>query len=79
MDMEFWYCISAPAGTPPAVVQQLHAATIAAVRSRDYGEKLLPLGFSPVSDDSPAAFTEFLRSQDAVWRDLVQVSGARLD
>jgi tripartite-type tricarboxylate transporter receptor subunit TctC len=79
MDMEFWYCISAPTGTPPAVVQQLHAATIAAVRNQEYGEKLLPLGFSPISDDTTAGFTEYLRSQDAVWRDLVQVSGARLD
>jgi tripartite-type tricarboxylate transporter receptor subunit TctC len=79
MDMEFWYCISAPAGTPPAAVQRLHEATVRAARTRDYGEKLLPLGFTAVTDDSPAAFTDFIRAQDPIWRDLVEVSGAKLD
>jgi tripartite-type tricarboxylate transporter receptor subunit TctC len=79
MDMEFWYCISAPAGTPPAVVQRLHEATVRAARTRDYGERLLPLGFTAVTDDSPAGFTDFIRAQDPIWRDLVEVSGAKLD
>jgi tripartite-type tricarboxylate transporter receptor subunit TctC len=79
MDMEFWYCISTAAGTPSEAVQALHRATVGAVRAKDYAEKLLPLGFSAISDESPAAFTDFIRRQDPVWRDLVQVSGARLD
>ena len=79
MDMAFWYCVSAPAGTPPAVVQRLHEATVAAARSREYADKLLPLGFSAITDASPEAFTDFIRRQDPVWRDLVAVSGARLE
>jgi tripartite-type tricarboxylate transporter receptor subunit TctC len=79
MDMEFWYCISAPAGTPAAAMEALHRATIGAVRAKEYAEKLLPLGFSAISDDSPAGLTDFIRRQDPVWRDLVQVSGARLE
>ena len=79
MDMEFWYCTSAPAGTPAAVVGRLHAATLGAVRQPGYADKLLPLGFSAVGDDSPDALTGFIRSQDAVWRELVEVSGARLE
>jgi hypothetical protein len=79
MDMEFWYCVSAPAGTPPAIVQALHRATIGAVRQRDYAERLLPLGFTAIYDESPASFTDFIGSQDAVWRELVELSGARLD
>jgi tripartite-type tricarboxylate transporter receptor subunit TctC len=35
MDMEFWYCISAPAGTPAPVVQALHRATVGAARDRE--------------------------------------------
>ena len=79
MDMEFWYCISVPAGTPPAVVRRLHEATVAAARTPAYAEKLLPLGFSAVTDGSPEAFTDFIRRQDPVWRDLVAVSGAQLE
>jgi tripartite-type tricarboxylate transporter receptor subunit TctC len=79
MDMEFWYCISAAAGTPAPIVQALHRATIGAARDREYGEKLIPLGFTAISDDTPEGFTEFVRSQDRVWRDLVEISGAKLD
>lgn len=41
--------------------------------------RLLPLGFSAVTDASPAALADFLRRQDPVWRDLVAISGARLE
>ena len=79
MDMEFWYCISATAGTPAEAVARLHAATVAAAGSASYREKLLPLGFAAITDESPAGFTDFIRRQDAVWRDLVAVSGVKLD
>ena len=32
-----------------------------------------------IGDDSPEALHAFIRSQDGVWRDLVELSGARLD
>jgi tripartite-type tricarboxylate transporter receptor subunit TctC len=79
MDMEFWYCISAPAGTPPEVATALHRATVGAAAVPSYREKLLPLGFDVVTDASPAAFTSFMRDQEALWRDLVAVSGVKLD
>lgn len=79
MDMEFWYCLSAPAGTPPAALRRLHEATVRVVRSADYGERLRPLGFMAISDESPAAFAAFVEAQQPVWRDLVEASGARLE
>ena len=79
MDMEFWYCISGAANTPAPIVASLHAATVAAVRQDSYRDRLTPLGFTPVWDESPEHLVRFIRSQDAVWRDLVEVSGARLD
>ena len=63
----------------PAIVQALHRVTIGAARDKEYGEKLIPLGFSAISDDTPEGFTEFVRSQDRVWRDLVEISDAKLD
>lgn len=79
MDMEFWYCISGAAGTPAPIAMALHRATVGAVRQADYREKLMPLGFTPVWDESPDGLATFIRSQDAVWRELVELSGARLD
>jgi len=79
MDMEFWYNIAGAAHTPAPIVAALHRATVGAVRQDSYRERLTPLGFTPVWDESPEAMLAFIRSQDAVWRDLVEVSGARLD
>jgi tripartite-type tricarboxylate transporter receptor subunit TctC len=79
MDMEFWYNIAGAANTPAPIVAALHRATIDAVRQESYRERLTPLGFTPVWDETPEAMVAFIRSQDAIWRDLVEVSGARLD
>jgi tripartite-type tricarboxylate transporter receptor subunit TctC len=79
MDMEFWYCISGAANTPPPIATAVHRATVTAVRDAGYRERLTPLGFTPVWDESPDHLANFIRSQDAVWKDLVEVSGARLD
>lgn len=79
MDMEFWYSIDAPAGTPAPVVQQLHHAIVSAARTGEYRQRLLPLGFTPVVDETPATFLAYLRQQAPVWQELVRVSGARLD
>ena len=79
MDMSFWYCISATGGTPPEAVRRLHQATLAAAKNAEYGQKLLPLGFTAIWDDSPEAFADVLRMQEPLWRDLVEGSGAKLD
>jgi tripartite-type tricarboxylate transporter receptor subunit TctC len=79
MDMSFWYSINTTAGTPPEAIGRLHAATLAAARNEEYGRRLLPLGFTAVWDESPEEFLAYMRAQEPVWRDLVEVSGAKLD
>jgi len=79
MDMEFWYSVDGPAGLPPEIASRLHDATVRAVRRPDYGARLQPLGFMPVTDASPEAFTGLIRRQTPVWEELVRVSGARLE
>lgn len=79
MDMEFWYSIDGPAGLPPEVVARLHLVILHAVGLPDYRERLQPLGFMPITDASPAAFTAYIEQQEPVWRELVRVSGARLE
>ncbi|MBX9701607.1 MAG: tripartite tricarboxylate transporter substrate binding protein [Acetobacteraceae bacterium] len=79
MDMSFWYSIQTTAGSPPEAIRRLHAATLAAARDPDYGSRLSPLGFTAIWDESPEAFLAYMRAQEPVWRDLVEVSGARLE
>jgi hypothetical protein len=52
---------------------------VGAARDKEYGEKPIPFGFAAIWDDTPEGFTEFVRSQDRVWRKLVEISGAKLD
>jgi tripartite-type tricarboxylate transporter receptor subunit TctC len=79
MDMEFWYSIDGPAGLPADVVTRLQAAVADAVKQPSYRERLEPLGFMPITDASPAAFTAFIESQIPMWQELVRVSGARIE
>ena len=58
---------------------KLHRAVFGAARAAEYRNRLVPLGFTPVMDDSPEACLAYLRQQAPVWQDLVRVSGARLD
>ncbi|WP_426956376.1 Bug family tripartite tricarboxylate transporter substrate binding protein [Muricoccus radiodurans] len=79
IDMQSWYAINAPAGTPAPVVARLHQALVQVARGDDFKARLEPLGFTPVWDESPEAYGRYLTQQDALWRGLVEQSGATLD
>jgi tripartite-type tricarboxylate transporter receptor subunit TctC len=79
VDAQVWYAILAPAGTPAPIIDRWYAAIAEAVKSPEFGEKLVPLGFKPMVDASPAAFGEFMRSEEAAWKRLVEISGAQAE
>ena len=69
-----WYGLSAPAGTPTAVVARLNA-TINKVLPELSG-RYLNLGME-VAGGTPEAFGAFLRSELAKWAGVVKLSGAK--
>ncbi|MGK7868268.1 Bug family tripartite tricarboxylate transporter substrate binding protein [Falsiroseomonas sp. E2-1-a20] len=79
IDMQSWYAVNAPAGTPAPIVGRLHEALVRVVRSDDFKARMEPLGFTPVADDSPAAYGQYLQQQEQFWKALVEASGATLD
>ena len=79
IDMQSWYAINAPAGTPESRIDLLHRAITQIVRSDDFRKRMEPIGFTPIADDSPAAFGAYMREQEKVWQRLVEISGATLD
>lgn len=79
IDMQSWYAVNVPANTPPAVVERLHGAILQVVKSDDFRSRLEPLGFTPVWDETPAAYAAYLAQQDTLWKGLVEQSGATLD
>jgi len=79
VDAQVWYAVVAPAGTPEPILARLHAMIGAAVRAPEFADKLVPLGFRPVADESAAAFGAFWRGEEAGWKALVELSGARAE
>lgn len=79
IDMQTWFAIVVPAATPEAIVADYHKAIIAAVATPRYGERMTPAGLMAVTDPSPAALKETIRSENPFWEELVRVSGTKLD
>jgi tripartite-type tricarboxylate transporter receptor subunit TctC len=79
IDMQSWYAVSAPAGTPPDRLALLNRAITQVVRTDDFRSRLEPLGFKPIWDDSPEAAQAYMRAQEPVWQRIVEQSGATLD
>ncbi len=74
-----WFGVFAPAGTPKAIVDRLNEAFVQAVRSPRLQEQFLNVqGFDAVGN-SPAEFADFLKADRAHARQVVQMTGIRLE
>jgi tripartite-type tricarboxylate transporter receptor subunit TctC len=78
VEAENWYGIVAPAATPPAIVAKLNATIVAALRSPEVREKLVPIGAILVGD-TPEEFKAYILSEEKKWAEVVRVSGAKLE
>lgn len=73
-----WYGLLAPAGTPPAIVEQLSKTVAGLVRRPDINEKLLSLGATPVGN-TPAEFAAHIDREMKKWAPVIKASGAQVD
>ena len=73
-----WYALLAPAGTPPAVLEQLRSATDAALRSPALREKFVQQGAEPAGGGA-AALDELMRADLARWRKVVADAKLQVD
>ena len=72
--VENWYGMVAPAGTPPAIVGRLHAATVAALSDLEVKAKLASLGVTLVGN-TPEVFAAYIRSETDKWAQVVKAAG----
>lgn len=79
IDIQSWYAVNAPARTPDSHIAVLHRAITEIVRSDGFRQRMEPIGFTPIADDSPAAYGAYMAEQEKVWQRLVEISGATLD
>jgi tripartite-type tricarboxylate transporter receptor subunit TctC len=73
-----WTGLLAPANTPPAIVAKLNAAVAESLASPDLKEMLARQG-AEQSGSTPDQFAEEIKRETALWRDVVQKTGIRID
>lgn len=73
-DINVWFGLSAPAGTPAPAVQRWNAALNGALRDEAVVGRLRQLGFLPFTQ-TPEQFGQYIRTQLASWGELVRIAG----
>ncbi len=73
-----WHGLVAPAGTPPAIIDTLHGALVAALADPDVKTKLAALGVD-IGPDSPAEFSAYIKAEIPKWAAIIKASGAKVE
>lgn len=77
--IDFWYGFFVPAGTPPAIVQKLFAATQTAMQVPTVKAALAREGTDVSVSKSPADFAAFLAKDEKFWVKLVKDADVKLE
>jgi tripartite-type tricarboxylate transporter receptor subunit TctC len=80
-DSYFWSGFFVPKGTPAAIVQKLHDASVATLDTPSTQERLKEVGVTVVAADrrSPDYLKRFLHSEIEKWAVTIKASGVSLD
>jgi tripartite-type tricarboxylate transporter receptor subunit TctC len=74
-----WYGVFAPAGTPPAIVNRLHADIVKAMQTPDTRARLEGIGADGTVSKSPAEFAALVRADTARYAKIVKDIGLKID
>jgi len=78
VQLSTWFGLAAPKGTPPAVVEKLNKAMTVALQTPEIAKRLQDMGAEPKTS-TPEAFASFWKSELDRYRDLVKLSGAKIE
>jgi tripartite-type tricarboxylate transporter receptor subunit TctC len=70
-----WHLIVAQSGTPRPIVDKLHDAFKAAIRSPDISQQMITMGLIPVDTPSVEELQNYVKSEIGHWGDLVRKIG----
>jgi tripartite-type tricarboxylate transporter receptor subunit TctC len=77
-EIDTWWGLVAPAGTPADVVTKLNTAFVAALKSPEAKARFNALMAEPVTS-SPEQFRAFMKAELAKYEKVVKTSGAKVD
>ena len=78
VQLSTWFGLAAPKGTPPAVVEKLNKAMTVALQTPEIAKRLQDMGAEPKTSTT-VAFASFWKSELDRYRDLVKLSGAKIE
>jgi len=78
-NLEFWYGMFVPAGTPPAIVAKIYDATVAAMQQAPIKAALAREGTEVSLSASPEQFASFLLDDGKFWVQLVKSAKVRIE
>jgi tripartite-type tricarboxylate transporter receptor subunit TctC len=77
-EMSLWYGLLAPANTPPAIIQRLHAELSRIIALPAVSQQWAALGAEPMST-TPEQFAVYMKSDIVKWQKVLRDSGAKMD
>ena len=77
-EVDTWWGLVAPAGTPADVIAKLNTAFVAALNSPEAKTRFTALMAEPVAS-SPEQFSAFMKAELAKYEKVVKASGAKVD
>jgi tripartite-type tricarboxylate transporter receptor subunit TctC len=77
-ELENWYGLLAPAGTPRTVVTKLNGEVVKILQAPDVKERLNSQGFE-IRTSTPEKFAAYIKSEIVKWAKIVKDSGAKVD
>jgi tripartite-type tricarboxylate transporter receptor subunit TctC len=77
-EAESWFVLVAPRGTPDAIVTRVSAEVDRILKKPDVVERFRGLGAEPVGG-TPAELARFIAAETTKWKEVVRISGAKVD
>jgi tripartite-type tricarboxylate transporter receptor subunit TctC len=73
-----WYGLTAPTGTPPAIIAKLNAGQNQAVKDAGFRERLAGVGAEPIGS-TPAEYGAHIKTQLDKMRLAIKLAGVRIE
>jgi len=77
-DVQSWFSLAAPAGTPKAVVERVNAELVKIIALPEVRQRLQAMAATPESS-SPEQLRSFIAAEIKRWREVVRQSGAKAE
>ncbi|MDF3833134.1 tripartite tricarboxylate transporter substrate binding protein [Cupriavidus basilensis] len=77
-DVQSWFSLAAPAGTPRPVIERVNAALNKALAAPDVRQRLHDLAATP-EPGTPGQLRSFIKAEIKRWHDVVKQSGAKAE